>query len=49
MKTQYVWILLTIAALITIYGVITGKYFFLFLMLPFGFGIFKRKDKDEDR
>ncbi|HXJ99979.1 MAG TPA: hypothetical protein VNJ50_14090 [Gelidibacter sp.] len=47
MQTKYVWILLTIAAAITIYGVITGKFFFLFLMLPFGFGIFKRKDKNE--
>ncbi|MBO3099173.1 hypothetical protein [Gelidibacter pelagius] len=48
MKTKYVWILLTIAALITIYGVLSGKFFFLFFMLPLGFGLFKRKDKDED-
>ncbi|MBA6153174.1 hypothetical protein [Gelidibacter maritimus] len=49
MKTKYVWILLTIAALITIYGVLSGKFFFLFLMLPFGFGLFRRNDKDEDK
>lgn len=48
MKTKYVWILLTIAAIITIYGVISGQYLFLFLMFPLGFGLFKKKDKDED-
>ena len=47
MKTKYVWILLTVAALITIYGVLSGKYFFLFFMLPLGFGLFKRKDKED--
>ena len=35
-----------VAALITLIGLITGKYFFLFLVLPFGFNIFK-KDRDE--
>jgi hypothetical protein len=49
MKTKYVWILLTIAAALTIYGVISGKFFFLFFMLPLGFGFFKRKNKDDDR
>lgn len=48
MKTKYLWILLTIAAIITIYGVISGKYFFLFSLFPFGFGFFKKKDKEED-
>ena len=48
MKTRYLWILLTIAVAITIYGVISGKFFFLFLMLPFGFGFFRRNKKDED-
>ncbi|WP_190246311.1 hypothetical protein [Gelidibacter gilvus] len=47
MKTKYVWILLTVAALITIYGVLSGKFFFLFFMLPLGFGLFKRKDKED--
>ncbi|HUH27298.1 hypothetical protein [Gelidibacter sp.] len=47
MKTKYVWILLTIAALITFYGVLSGKFFFLFFMLPLGFGLFKRKGKED--
>lgn len=47
MKRKYVWILLTIAALITIYGVLSGKFFFLFLMLPFGFGWFNKKNKND--
>lgn len=46
MKTKYVWILLTIAAAITIYGVISEKFLFLFLMLPLGFGLFREKDDD---
>jgi len=48
MKTKYVWILLSIAALITIYGVLSGKFFFLFFMIPLGFGLFKKKNKNDD-
>ena len=48
MKKKYVWLLLTIAAIITIYGVLSGKFFFLFLMLPLSFGLFKKNEKDDD-
>lgn len=48
MKTTTVWIVLTIAAAITIYGVISGRFFFLFFMLPLGLGFFKIKNKDDD-
>ncbi|WP_027125892.1 hypothetical protein [Gelidibacter mesophilus] len=47
MNTKHIWILLTIAAIITIYGVLSGKFFFLFFMFPLGFGLFKRKNKDD--
>ncbi len=47
MKPKYLYIILGIALLITLLGLITGKFFFLFLILPFGFGIFKR-NKDDD-
>ncbi|WP_406682669.1 hypothetical protein N1F78_08190 [Seonamhaeicola sp. MEBiC1930] len=42
MKEKYVYIILTIALIITAYGVITGRYFFLFLMIPLGFRWFKK-------
>ncbi|MFI8380342.1 hypothetical protein [Leeuwenhoekiella sp. NPDC079379] len=38
---NYNWIYV-IAALITLIGLITGKYFFLFFAIPFGFSIFNR-------
>lgn len=37
-----------LAAAITIFGIITGWYLFIFLVIPFGFFNFGRKDKDED-
>ncbi len=37
-----------VAALITLVGLITGKFFFLFLVIPFGFGFFKRDKKDSE-
>ncbi len=40
------WIMVVLA-LITIIGLVTGKYLFLFLAIPFGFNLFgKKKDKD---
>ena len=45
MKSKYLYAVLAIALLITLIGLVTGKYFILFLILPFGFGLFK-KDKD---
>lgn len=43
-KTQK--LLMVLAAIITIYGLITGKYLFLLVMIPFGFS-FLRKKNDE--
>ncbi|MEH6407704.1 MAG: hypothetical protein V7767_10505 [Leeuwenhoekiella sp.] len=34
-----------IAAAVTIIGLVTGWYFFIFLVFPFGLGIFSKKDK----
>ena len=49
MKREHFYILLVISLLITIYGVVTGKFLFLFLILPFGFGLFKKtKEKDDN-
>lgn len=45
MKPKYLYTVLSISLLITLIGLVTGKYFFLFLIIPFGFGLFK-KDKD---
>lgn len=47
MKQQYMYLIFVIAGLITVYGLITGKFLFLLLMLPLGFGLFKKKDNEE--
>tara|TARA_B100000949_G_C13951948_1_gene313270 strand:+ start:15 stop:182 length:168 start_codon:yes stop_codon:yes gene_type:complete len=39
-KTNWIYI---IAALITLIGLVTGKYFFLFFAIPFGFNWFRKK------
>lgn len=39
--------LMVVLALITIIGLVTGKYLFLFLAIPLGFNFFRKK-KDED-
>ncbi len=36
---------MVILAVITIYGIVTGKYLFLIFMIPLGFDFFKKKDK----
>lgn len=43
-KTQYT--LMILSAIITIYGLVTGKFLFLLVMIPFGFS-FLRKKNDE--
>ncbi len=40
-------LLMIIAAAITIIGLVTGWYFFIFLVFPFGLGVFNRKNKDD--
>ncbi|MCA0132589.1 hypothetical protein [Winogradskyella alexanderae] len=47
MKYNYKVTLMAILALITIYGIITGKYLFLVLMFPIGF-LFKKKEDDKE-
>ncbi|WP_345003747.1 hypothetical protein [Snuella lapsa] len=47
MKRQHLYILLGIGLIITIFGIVTGKFFFLFLVIPLGFGFF-RKNNDKD-
>lgn len=44
-RTSY-WFYI-IAALITIIGIVTGWYLFIFLVIPFGFFNFSRNNKDE--
>ncbi len=34
-----------VGLIVTLIGIITGQYFFLLLILPFGFAVFK-KDKE---
>ncbi|MCB0403090.1 MAG: hypothetical protein KDD41_13465 [Flavobacteriales bacterium] len=41
---KYVYLLLAVCLIITLIGFLTGKFLFLFLMIPFGLGLFK-KDK----
>ena len=44
-RTSY-WFYI-IAAVITIIGLVTGWYFFLLLVLPFGFFGSRNKDKED--
>ncbi|RDK88254.1 hypothetical protein [Marinirhabdus gelatinilytica] len=39
------YIILGIGAIITIIGLVTGKFFFIFLVLPLGFLFRKKKEK----
>ena len=48
MKREWLYILMVVAALITIYGLVTGRFLFLFLMIPFGFGFFRKRKEDKD-
>lgn len=45
-KTQYT--LMILAAIITIYGLITGKFLFLLFMIPFGFSFLRMKDDEPE-
>jgi hypothetical protein len=46
MKSSYKILLMIIAVLITIFGLVTGKFLFLFVLLPLGF-LFKKKEKED--
>ncbi|MFD1161003.1 hypothetical protein ACFQ2E_01155 [Hwangdonia seohaensis] len=39
--------ILILALIITLIGIITGKYLFVLLLIPLGFGWFRKKDKSE--
>lgn len=39
-------LLMIAAAIITVIGLVTGKFLFLFIWLPLGF-LFKKKEKEE--
>jgi len=40
-KSQWMYLLMVVAAAVTIYGLLTGKFFFLLILLPLG--LFWRK------
>lgn len=42
---KYTALALIVGLLITIYGLITGKFFFLFLIIPLGF-LFRKNKKE---
>ncbi|HKK12343.1 MAG TPA: hypothetical protein VJ945_05900 [Flavobacteriaceae bacterium] len=42
---KYLALVLIIGLLITIYGLVTGKFFFLFLIIPLGF-LFRSNKKE---
>ncbi|HEX9826131.1 MAG TPA: hypothetical protein VGA80_05995 [Flavobacteriaceae bacterium] len=41
---NYITLLLIAGLLITVYGLVTGRFFFLFLVIPLGF-LFRGKKK----
>ncbi|WP_203229444.1 hypothetical protein [Aureibaculum marinum] len=45
MKLNKLHILMLVGLIVTIIGLISGQYFFLLLILPFGLNLFK---KDEE-
>ena len=45
MKKQLYDLILIAAIIITVYGLVTGRYLFLFLAIPIGFGWFGSKNK----
>jgi hypothetical protein len=47
MKPKYFYPVLGIALIITIIGIVTGKFLFLFLILPISFGLFKKDKKSK--
>ena len=48
MKKSHIYLVLIIGLLITVYGLITGKFYFLFLIIPLGFGFFRRKEDNSE-
>lgn len=46
MKSSYKIALMLLAAGITIFGLVTGKFLFLFILFPLGF-LFSKKEKED--
>ncbi|NNK87812.1 MAG: hypothetical protein HKO90_05980 [Flavobacteriaceae bacterium] len=46
-KKNYLQLLLLVGIAITLYGLITGRYLFLFLIIPLGFGFFRKEKRSE--
>ncbi|MDU8885093.1 hypothetical protein RXV94_02895 [Yeosuana sp. MJ-SS3] len=46
MKRERLIIIYTICVLITVYGLVSGKFLFLLFVLPLGFGFFNKNKKD---
>lgn len=44
MNTKWSYVFMIIAAIITIVGLVTGKFFFFLIWLPLGF-LFKKKEE----
>jgi hypothetical protein len=47
MKQKHQYTIVIIATIITLVGLITGKFLFLFIILPLGV-LFKNKNKEKD-
>lgn len=47
MSDKWKTLLMVLAAIITIYGIITGKFLFLLVMIPFGFSLLRKKNNDK--
>jgi hypothetical protein len=45
MKPKYLYSVLGLALIITLIGLVTGKFYFLFLILPLGFLFNRNKNK----
>lgn len=47
-NNKTLWIFLLIGLAITVIGLVTGKFLFIFILLPLGFLFNKKKNKDKD-
>ncbi len=48
MKKNYLDILLLAGIIITLIGLITGRFLFLFLVIPIGLGFWNKKNHSKD-
>ncbi len=45
MKYEYKIVIMVVLAIITLYGLVTGRYLFLVFMIPLSFSFFDKKEK----